>query len=246
MIAAGREGEVILQGDYTEHDGFYLKDVSSVMIRGFTVRDFGNQPTTATVWGSGAQIYLENAHYNTIEFNQIIDGDMVGISLKDAGHNLVRNNTVLIERSNLANCGMHIAGAGSLDNQLLHNLLIGNLMAAIMMAQAGPGNMIANNTMLDNGRFGIQNAGTNGTVISGNRISYNGGPWGATPYGPSVAALGRGIAVTNSDGLVVFDNRIRGNSEFDIFWDNAGSNRFDANACDTSNQSGVCGPPAQK
>ena len=60
---------------------------------------------------------------------------------------------------------------------------------------------------LDNGRFGIQNAGTNGTVITGNRISYNGGPWGATPYGASLLGLGRGIAVTNSDGLVVFDNR---------------------------------------
>ncbi|MBZ5622105.1 MAG: right-handed parallel beta-helix repeat-containing protein [Acidobacteriia bacterium] len=246
LIAVGNQNEVILQGDYTEHDGFHLKDVSSVLIRGFTVRDFGDQATTATVWGSGAQIFLENAHYNTIEFNQVIDGDMVGIRLQDAGHNLVRHNAVLIERSNLANCGMHIAGAGTVDNQFLQNLLVGNLMAGIMMSGAGPGNFIGDNTIVHNGRFGITNGATNGTTIAGNRISYNGGPWGVTPYPADVAGLGRGISVTASDGVVVFDNRVRGNSEVDIFWDNAGANKFDSNACDSSNPAGACGPSTQK
>jgi hypothetical protein len=49
------------------------------LIRGFTVRDFGNKPTTATEFGEGNQIYLQNADYSTIEQNHVIDGDMMGI-----------------------------------------------------------------------------------------------------------------------------------------------------------------------
>jgi parallel beta-helix repeat protein len=246
LIAAGSQNEVVLQGDYTERDGFHLKDVNSVLIHGFTVRDFGNLATTATVWGDAKQIFLENAHYNTIEFNQMIDGDMMGIGLMDSGHNLVQHNSVTVERGNLANCGIHVQGAGSVGNEFLLNQLIGNQMAGIMLAGAGSGNHIAHNSILSNGRFGITNGGTNGTIIEGNRISYNGGPWGVTPYPAAVLGLGRGIAVTTSDGVVVFDNRLRGNSEVDIFWDNAGSNKFDWNACDSSNPAGACGPSTQK
>jgi parallel beta-helix repeat protein len=246
LIAVGRQDEVVLQGDYTERDGFHLKDVSSVLIHGFTVRDFGNLATTATDWGSGRQINLENAHYNTIEFNQVIDGDMVGIGLTDASHNLVRHNEILVERSNLANCGMHVEGAASAENQFTQNLFVGNQMAAIMMSAAGPANFIGDNTMLHNGRFGISNRATNGTTIVGNRISYNGGSRSITPYPATVLGLGRGISVTGSDGVVVFDNRLRNNSEVDIFWDNAGSNKFDSNGCDSSNPAGACGPSTQK
>lgn len=119
-------------------------------------------------------------------------------------------------------------------------------MAGFMITAAGPGNHIADNTIISNGRFGINNTGTNGTLIEGNRVSYNGGPWGVTPYPATVLGLGRGISVTTSDGVVVFDNRVCGNTEFDIFWDNVGSNRFDSNACDTSNPAGACGPSTQK
>jgi nitrous oxidase accessory protein NosD len=119
-------------------------------------------------------------------------------------------------------------------------------MAGIMITGAGSGNLIGDNSILHNGRFGITNNGTNGTRITGNRISYNAGPWGVTPYPAAVVGMGRGISVTGSDGVVVYDNRIRGNSEVDIFWDNAGSNRFDSNACDSSNPAGACGPSTQK
>ncbi len=246
LIAAGRQGEVTLQGDYTERDGFRLKDVSGVLVHGFTVRDFGNIATTATVWGDGRQIFLQNSHYNTIEFNQLIDGDMVGIRLDDSGHNLVQHNTAWAQRGNLANCGIHVQGAASAANQFTQNLLMGNQMAGIMMSAAGPGNYIGENTILNNGRFGITNGATNGTTIEGNRVSYNGGPWGVTPYPATVLGLGRGISVTGSEGVVLFDNRVRGNSELDIFWDNAGSNTFDSNACDSSNLVGACNGSAQK
>jgi parallel beta-helix repeat protein/probable HAF family extracellular repeat protein len=246
LIAVGRQGEVVLQGDYTERDGFHLKDVNSILIRGFTVRDFGNLATTATAWGDGKQIYLENSHYNTIEFNQVIDGDMMGIMLLDSAYNTVRHNATFIDRGNLSNCGIHIQGAGSIGNEFTQNQLMGNLMAGIMITGAGPGNHIADNSIVSNGRFGITNSGTNGTIIEGNRVSYNSGPWGVTPYPAAVTGLGRGISVTGSDGVVVFDNRMRGNSEMDIFWDSAGSVKFDSNACDSSNPAGACGPAAQK
>ena len=42
---------MVLQGDNTERDGFHLENVSNVLIRGFTVRDFGVTATTAAVWG---------------------------------------------------------------------------------------------------------------------------------------------------------------------------------------------------
>jgi parallel beta-helix repeat protein len=245
LIAAGRQEEVILKGDYTQRDGFHLKDVDNVLIRGFTVRDFGNLATTSTAWGDGKQIYLENAQYNTIEFNRVIDGDMMGIMLLDSGHNLVRHNAAFVERGNLANCGIHIQGAGSVGNEFTQNQLIGNLMAGFMLTGAGAGNHIADNSITSNGRFGITNGAINGTIIEGNRVSYNGGPWGVTPYPASVLGLGRGISVTGSDGVIVFDNRIHGNSEVDVFWDNAGAVKFDSNACDSSNAAGVCGPASK-
>src|SRR5450759_3230016 len=176
LIAAGSQNEVVLQGDYTERDGFHLKEVNSVLIRGFTVRDFGNLATTPTAWGDGKQIFLENAHYNTIEFNRMIDGDMMGIGLVDSGHKLVQHNAVFVERGNLANCGIHVQGAASVGNEFLLNLLLGNQMAGIMLSGAGPANLILDNSIVSNGRFGITNGGTNGTLIEGNRVSYNGGP----------------------------------------------------------------------
>lgn len=176
LIAAGGQNEVVLQGDYTQRDGFHLKEVNSVLIRGFTVRDFGNLATTPTAWGDGKQIFLENAHYNTIEFNRMIDGDMMGIGLVDSGHNLVQHNAVFVEHGNLANCGIHVQGAASVGNEFLLNLLLGNQMAGIMLSGAGPANLILDNSIVSNGRFGITNGGTNGTLIEGNRVSYNGGP----------------------------------------------------------------------
>jgi parallel beta-helix repeat protein/probable HAF family extracellular repeat protein len=246
LIAAGEQNDVVLQGDYTERDGFHLKDVNNVLISGFTVRDFGNLATTPAGWGDGKQIYLENAHYNTIDSNQINNGDMMGIMLLDSGHNLVRHNSTFVARGSLANCGIHVQGAGSVENLLSQNMLVGNLMAGIMLTGAGAGNRIADNSIVSNGRFGITNGNTNGTIIEGNRVSYNSGPWGVTPYSASVTGLGRGISVTTSDGVVLFDNRVHGNTEFDIFWDNAGSNKFDSNACESSNPPGACGVSPQK
>ena len=240
LIAVGRADEVVLQGDYTQRDGFHLENVSSVLIRGFTVRDFGNLATTAAVWGTGNQIYLENAHYNTIEQNRVINGDMMGIMLVDSGNNLVQNNFAWVNYATLANCGIHVQGAKSANNMFRLNLAFGNDMAGIMLSGAGPGNTVADNITISNGRNGITNTGTDGTWIEGNRVSYNGGPWGTTPFAASTKGVGFGINIGTSNGVTVFDNRGRNNTGADINWDGAGTVKFDSNACDKSTGGGAC------
>jgi parallel beta-helix repeat protein len=240
LIAVGRADEVVLQGDYTQRDGFHLENVSSVLIRGFTVRDFGNLATTAAVWGTGNQIYLENAHYNTIEQNRVINGDMMGIMLVDSGNNLVQNNFAWVNYATLANCGIHVQGTKSANNMFRLNLAFGNDMAGIMLSGAGPGNTVADNITISNGRNGITNTGTDGTWIEGNRVSYNGGPWGTTPFAASTKGVGFGINIGTSNGVTVFDNRGRNNTGADINWDGAGTVKFDSNACDKSTGEGAC------
>jgi len=241
LIATGGEDEVVLQGDYTEPDGFHLEDVNGVTIRGFTVRDFGNLATTATQWGNGGDIYLKNVNYSTIEFNRLMNGDMMGIWLTDAGNNVIRNNFIRMEKAAFANCGIHVGEAKSVNNLIRQNTVTGAKMAGIMMSGAGAGNVISENSLTNNGRFGITNGSTPGTRIEGNRASYNRGPWGVSPYPAEVLNVGVGINVANSDKVTVFDNRARANSGVDLNWDGTGTNVFEANACDTSTPAGACG-----
>ena len=237
LIATGGENSVVLQGDYTERDGFHLQNVSSVLIRGFTVRDFGNQATTATDWGVGNLIYLENAHYNTIEQNWLINGDMMGIMLMDSGHNAVWQNTAFVDNANLANCGIHVQGSKSAGNDIRFNLSYGNKFAGIMIRGAGAGNFVRDNTVVGNGRYGIDVENTSEIWIEGNRVSYNRGFWGTTPGGQQPSL---GINLVNVNQATVFDNRARNNSGLDLNWDGKGENRLEANACDNSTPASGC------
>jgi parallel beta-helix repeat protein len=237
LIALGGANDVILQGDYTERDGFHLEKVSNVAIRGFTVRDFGNKPTTATEWGAGNQIYLEDAHYNTIENNRLINGDMMGIMLVNSSNNTVQHNLAFVDNSNLANCGIHVQGANSANNVFRQNMAFGNKFAGIMIRGAGPGNVVMDNTIVSNGRFGIDVQNTSEIRIEGNRVSYNRGFWGISPGGQQP---GLGVNLVNVDKSTVFDNRLRGNSGADLTWDGKGENQLQANACETSNPAGLC------
>ena len=241
LIAAGRENEVVLQGDYTERDGLHLHNVSNVLVRGFTIRDFGKQATTESAWGDGHNIFLQNAHYNTIENNRLINGDMVGIRLVDSAYNIIQFNTTSVDNPNLANCGIHVNGAGSTNNLFRQNLSMGNKMAGFMLSGSGPGNVLVDNIFNNNGRQGILNNGTPETWIEGNRISYNRGPWGISPYGRDIAGLGIGILLQNSEKVTIFDNRMRNNTGGDLTWDGKGQHTIESNACSSSTQTSGCG-----
>jgi parallel beta-helix repeat protein len=238
LIATSEDGQVVLQGNYTERDGFHLENVSNVVIRGFTVRDFGNAATTAKDWGAGNQIYLENAHYNIIEDNTVINGDMMGIMLVDSSSNTVQRNSAFVDNSGLANCGIHVQGAKSANNTFRQNMIWGNKFAGIMIRGAGAGNYVVDNTLVSNGRFGVDAQNTNEIWIAGNRISYNRGFWGVTPGGTQP---GVGISLVNINNATVFDNRMRSNTGGDLSWDGKGENKIESNACDSSIPVGLCG-----
>jgi parallel beta-helix repeat protein len=238
LIALGRTHEVILQGDYMERDGFHLENVDNVLIRGFTVRDFGAKATTATEWGAGNLIYLENAHYNTIEHNQLVNPDRAGVMLVDSGNNVVQNNVAFADNANLATCGIEVRGAKSANNVFRLNVTYGNKLAGIMIGGAGPGNVVTDNTVVANGRFGIDVQNTSEVWVEGNRVSFSRGFWGTTPGGQQP---GVGLNLANLLKATVFDNRARNNTGMDLNWDGKGDNRVEANACETSVPAGTCG-----
>jgi parallel beta-helix repeat protein len=237
LIATGHAGEVVLQGDHTERDGLHLEEVDNVLIRGFTVRNFGNKPTIATEWGEGNNIALLKAHYNTIEHNWLLNAAGTGILLADSGNNLIQQNTVLADDQWLATAGIQFQGADSANNFLGQNLIHGNQVAGIVIRGAGPGNSVTDNTVVGNGRFGIDVQNTNDIWIEGNRVSYNRGFWGTTPGGQQP---GLGINLVNVNKATVFDNRARNNSGVDLSWDGKGENKLDANACEKSTPAGAC------
>ncbi len=238
LITLGRTHEVVLQGDYLERDGFHLENVSHVLIRGFTVRDFGTKATTASEWGAGHLIYLENAHYNTLEHNQLVNPDRAGIMLVDSANNVVQQNVAFADNANLATCGIEVKGAKSAGNVFRLNMTYGNKLAGIMIGGAGPGNVVTDNTVLANGRFGIDVQNSSEVWIEGNRVSYSRGFWGTTPGGQQP---GLGLNLANLLKATVFDNRARSNTGTDLNWDAKGDNRVEANACETSVPAGACG-----
>jgi len=237
VIALGGQDEVVLQGDHTEAHGFHLAEVDLVLIRGFTVRDFGNQRTTASQFGWGSGFYLENAHYNTIEHNRVTKTDLAGMILSGSGNNLVRYNFVFETDPTGFGCGIYLEGKKSANNVVFQNYVHRQSGAGIHLGSAGPGNLILDNNSSNNGDSGILHQDTEGTWIEGNRFSYNAGAWGFSPLGqgPSV-----GIRLQKSNKVTVFDNTARSNTAFDISWDKSGEITFINNACETADQPGLC------
>ena len=238
LIALGRAGEVILQGDYLARDGFHLQNVSNVLIRGFLVRDFGEKATTASEWGVGNLVYLENAHYNTIEHNQFANPDRAAVLLVDSASNVIQHNVTWADNAALATSGVEVRGTKSANNVISLNMSYGNKLAGVMLSGAGAGNVVRDNTIVANGRYGIDIQNTPEAWVEGNRVSYNRGFWGTTPGGQQP---GVGINLANLLKATVFDNRARGNTGADLNWDGKGDNRVEANACDTCVPASACG-----
>jgi parallel beta-helix repeat protein len=238
LIALGRQDEVVLLGDHTEEDGIRLEDVDSVLVRGFTIRDFGNIPTTASQYGNGCGIHLENAHYNTIEHNRVSKTDMMGITVAGSGNNLIRYNFLFEIDPGGFGQGIGMWGAKSANNFIFQNYAYRQEGSGIWIYGAGPGNIILDNNFSNNGTGGISHSNTEGTWIEGNRLSYNVGARGVWP--DPEERRSRGIELRKSNKVTVFDNTIRANTLFDISWDNTGEIVFANNACQTANQTGLC------
>lgn len=231
IIAAGAQDQVILQGDHMQRDGFHLEDVNGVLIQGFTVRDFGSMPTTATVSGMGNNIFLLRSNQNSIRHNRLTSSNMMGIYLVDSAENVVEDNITFENDVKGNGCGIMLDGRLSMNNVVRRNLTYGNPLAGIMILNAGTGNLVADNNANSNGQWGIDNRGTNGTIIEGNRASRNVGRF----MGPnSPVTSGAGINVRTSTGVMVKDNTAHDNMGFDIYWDNTGTNIFVGNGVPTS------------
>jgi len=232
--------------------GFYLRDVSGVVIRGFTVTDFGLGASSC----EGEGVLLVNAHYNRIEHMSMTASDMMGVTLLNSTHNVIAHNRLFlndVERPGRCGtgCGVHVQGGprtgplpvpgpASADNVIQENEIWGNPFAGVMLRSAGAGNAVINNVIFEGSRWGITNWATNGTRIEGNEVRDHRGfqaSWDST----KVIGVGDGIDVRTSSDVIVRGNTARGNSGHDVFWDSTGTgNRFLTNRCTTASPSGIC------
>ncbi len=250
LIGLGHADEVVLQGDHMERNGFHLEDVDNVVLRGFTVRDFGmgaseTLPNGMFRGGMGQGIYLLNANYNTIENNRLTRNDMMGIFLVDSANNTVRYNLAFDNDTGGSACGIMLSGRQSARNYIFQNMVYNNGLAGLMIADSGPGNLVIDNNFSNNGRWGIENRNTPDTWIEGNRVSYGFGQVGEVAKQPLAAfctgqPCGLGIHVRGSNNVTVLDNRIRSSANLDVLWDGTGQIRFEANACDTASHVAIC------
>jgi parallel beta-helix repeat protein len=261
ILADGGAGEVILQGDHKqqtagtckfdreplcpERAGFFLRDVAGVIIRGFTVRDFGVGPIS----GIGEGFLLVNADSNRIERNVVTKTDMMGITLFNSSRNRVEGNTFYGNDPDEpgrvgTGCGVHVQTSAALSagaaeqNVIRQNIAYGNPFAAVMLWDAGSGNQIANNEFRDGGAWGVINHATIGTLIEGNSIANHTGFKLAGKYRP--VGSGVGIGITRSSQAVIRNNTVQNNSTFDIDWDGTGTNTFTDNRCGKASRDGLC------
>jgi parallel beta-helix repeat protein len=262
ILADGGEGKVILQGNHTqqtvgtckfrleplcpERAGFFLRDVTGVTIRGFTVRDFG----VGAMSGIGEGFLLVNAHRNRIEENVVTRTDMMGITLFNSSKNLVERNTFYGNDPDEpmrvgTGCGVHIQTSAGLSrgeaeqNIIRQNVMYGNPFSAVMLRGAGPGNQIVDNEFRDGGAWGVTNRTTDGTRVENNRIRNHTGFKLAGK--PRPVGSGVGIDIAGSSEVVIRNNRLQDNSTFDIEWDGTGQNSFQGNRCTKTSHDGLCG-----
>jgi parallel beta-helix repeat protein len=262
QILADGEGQVILQGNHTqqtagtckfareplcpERAGFFLRDVAGVIIRGFTVQDFG----VGAMSGIGEGFLLVNAHKNRIDQNVVTRTDMMGITLFNSSQNLVERNTLYgndpDQRGRVGTgCGVHIQTSISLSggvaerNIIRRNVVYGNPFAGVMLHGAGPGNQIVDNEFRDGGAWGVTNRRTTGTLIEHNRITNHTGFKLAGK--PRPVDVGVGIDIAGSSEAVIRNNTLQNNSSFDIEWDGTGQNTFGGNRCTKASRDDLCG-----
>ncbi len=227
LIANGGREEVVIDGDpagntATTGSGVLLQGVAGVLVQGFTVTNFHDN------------IRLESADGNTIRRNAPVGvSGHDGILLLDSDGNLIEGN-VPVDNGTAANgCGVDLMN-GSANNEVRGNVISLHDRAGIRLQGAGTGNVVSDNLVSRNGRNGILNSSTNGTLISRNVASRN------LFEGAVDSDKGVGIRLLTSTGVSVERNVAFRNSFFDLFWDAAGANTFERNRCGTSSPSDLC------
>lgn len=241
IIAIGSQGSVELVGDHmamvkTDEAGFYLQDVSGVLIRGFKVRDFGMGPLS----GMGESFLLVNAHHNRIEHNMMTKSDMMGITLLNSSNNTVAHNKMYLNDIDVegragSGCGVHIQGLTAVSNKIHHNEIWGNPYSGVMIRLAGTGNAITENIIRDGGLWGVTNRSTDGTIIENNQIYGHQGFKVDKPLAPWIKLeelrKGVGLDIATSSNLRIVGNRLSDNKTADIEYDglNPETNVFERN-----------------
>jgi parallel beta-helix repeat protein len=146
-------------------NGFHLENVDNVVLRGFTVRDFGmgateTLPSGMLRGGMGNGIYLLNASYNTIENDRVTQNDMMGIDLWDSSNNIIRYNVAFDNDTGGSACGIMLRGRQSARNYIFQNLAYNNGLAGLMIADSGPANLVIDNDSATMAKWGIENRNT--------------------------------------------------------------------------------------
>jgi parallel beta-helix repeat protein len=174
LIAKHPAEQVILDGTGTTTEGgFWLQNVSGVLIEGFTVRHFDEN------------ILLEGATDSIVRKNITHSAHHDGLHLRNgSSRNLLEENE---SRDNVGpnGCGLSVL-TGSSDNVVIKNEFHGNVFRGIQLVLAGPGNHLKDNLVRNNGvapaattfpypGTGILNLATAGTLIHDNVVRDNAG-----------------------------------------------------------------------
>jgi hypothetical protein len=174
--------------------------VTDVEISGFEVANF--ERGIVLQWARGARVHRSDVHHNLDRTPPLALGDATGIDLvtthdsevtQNRVHhngdtavglrvgstgNLVRGNSIhengIQRRTNLDGRGVLITGAGTNDNQILNNEIVGNYGRGIVLARpAGTspitGTRIAQNRLHENYRSGIALM----DAVTGNLVEQN-------------------------------------------------------------------------
>jgi parallel beta-helix repeat protein len=197
LIAKHKPEEVILDGGgTTTEDGFFLQNVSGVLIEGFTVRRFREN------------ILLDGATDSIVRKNVTHSAHHDGLLLRNGS-----SGNLLEENESFGNvspngCGLSVL-SGSSDNVVVKNEFHGNVFRGIQLVGAGPVNHLKDNLVRDNGvantvfftpwpGTGIVNLNTSGTLIDDNVVRTNAGHGVLIAAAPASATAAMNVTVKDN------------------------------------------------
>lgn len=220
--AKGAPGEVVLQGTAAQPYGIHLRNTTGVLLQGFRVEGYAD-----------ANIIVEGGSRNTLRQNVATAGVVDGIEVLNSSANVIDQNISFANASPVGD-GFFV-WQGSSDNIIRHNEMFENGQHGINLSGSGAGNVVFGNRAHHNRVRGIQNTlQSNGNVIENNHVFAN----GLIPV-PSIAGVGVGISVINSNNVIVRNNRSANNGSNGIGLNGASSNVVTNNRSISNNMAGI-------